>query len=116
MPPGTWGEIWVSNNGQPYKARARVRGWDGVTRPVARFGQTKTEAKKRLLEALRDWQHVAAGSTISPNTDVKTLAEAWLGEGKKANGEPWATNTAETYRYIVDNEVVPALGVSASGS
>jgi len=110
MPPGTYGEIWVSDGGAPYKARARYRDFDGVVRTVARFGQTKTAAKNALVAALRDRARVAQGSHITPATKVADLAGLWLAAGVKTSGEPWATNTRETYAYIVANEVIPALG------
>lgn len=110
MPIGTYGNIAISDSGQPYKARARFRDYDGVVRPVARFGQTKTAAKNALLEALRDRQHTTEGSTITPNTTVSALADMWLARAVKENGDAWATNTADTYRFIVDNQIRPALG------
>lgn len=109
-PPGTWGKVWVSDNGAPYKARARIRDWNGDLVPIARFGQTKTAARNALLAALRDYQATARGAHIDPSTPVKELAEMWLRDGKKTNGETWSTNTAETYQYVVANEVIPALG------
>jgi integrase len=110
MPPGTYGEIWVSDGGAPYKARARYRDFDGVVRTVARFGQTKTAAKNALVAALRDRARAAQGSHITPATTIADLAGLWLAAGVKTSGQPWATNTRETYAYIVANEVIPALG------
>src|SRR4051812_222783 len=110
MPPGTYGEIWVSDGLAPYKARARYRDYDGQVRTVARFGQTKDRAKKALVAALRDRQRVAQGSHITPATKIADLADRWLAAGVKTSGQPWSANTRETYTYIVANEVVPALG------
>lgn len=110
MPPGTYGTIWVSDSGQPYKARARYRDFDGTVSTVARFGQTKTAAKNALLEALRDRYKAAKGSHITHDTKVADLADRWLERGHDAGGRPWSNNTRDTYAYVVANQVKPALG------
>lgn len=104
-PTGTYGEVWVSDSGQPYKARVRFRDYDGRIRTVARFGQTKTAAKNRLLEALRDRQRSAAHGVLTPDSTVSDLADKW-----HASAHDWATNTREAYRLTIKNQVKPALG------
>jgi integrase len=59
---------------------------------------------------LRDRQQTIEGSEISGSTTLGALADEWLSRGHDANGKPWASNTADTYRYIVENEVKKALG------
>lgn len=106
MPVGTYGKINISGDAQPYKARARFRDWDGIVRPVVRFGQTKKAAEHALLEALRDRKRAGQDGHITAATTIGSLADTYL---RDRAGE-WAPNTAETYRYIVANQVKPALG------
>ncbi len=111
LAPGTYGEISAYYlNPKTAKARARFRDYNGKVRTVARFGQTEAAAKRALKRALTDYQHAGASGTITAGMTVSTLADLWLARGTKDNGDPWATNSADTYRYIIANEIKPALG------
>jgi integrase len=107
LPIGTFGAVWTSDGDAPYKARVRFRDYDGVVRTVARWGQTKTAARTALKEALRDRQQHRPDTdgAITPHTTVSKLADAWM-----AADHDWASNTYETYGYIVANQIKPALG------
>jgi integrase len=105
IPVGTWGKITVYGDAQPYRARARFRDFDGTLRPVVKTGQTKRAAERALLEALRDRERTGQDGQISSATTVGTLADVYLRE----RAGDWATNTTETYRYIVANQIRPAL-------
>lgn len=95
----------MSDGGKPYKARARFRDADGVTRTVARFGQTKGEARKRLLEALAERSQ---NGQLDQSTTVRQLARTWLdGEIKPSDR---AARTKEHYEYMVERHVLPAIG------
>ncbi len=112
LPIGTWGEINVSQtpNGK-WRACAYYRDYDGKTRQVERHGKTKTAAKDRLREALRDRARRAGHGEISADTRVSDLGERWLqlvarhvADGRKA------PSTLDKYQYHYDQSVKPALG------
>lgn len=111
LPLGTYGDIWVSDPPGPYKARARYRDLDGVTRTVARWGQTKQQAKDRLRAALAERQH-DTGIGLRQTGTVKTLAEVWLEQVDASN---LATNTKTAYRYTVHKSVIPRIGAHRIG-
>lgn len=107
LPIGTYGNIAVTNVGpSKYKARARYRDRDGTVRPVARYGQTKSDATQRLRAALGDRQH-DKGVGIRRTTTVRELGDLWLAEVKSS---PRATNTKETYEYAVTKCIAPVMG------
>lgn len=111
LAPGTYGEISARYlTPQTAKARARYRDYDGKVRTVARFGQTEAAAKRALKDALVNFQRAGGAGAITGSTTVSDLADLWLARALKDNGDPWATNTADTYRFIVENQVRPALG------
>lgn len=108
---GTYGDVScaetkTSTKRKPrYKARARFRESDGSTVTVARYGQTKDAAKRRLREHLADRQRDVASSVIQSGSTVTELADIWL-----AAGHDWAVNTAETYESVVKKHVKTRLG------
>lgn len=104
LPIGTYGEIWVSDAGQPYKARARFRDTDGVTRTVARFGQTKTAAKNALRAALAER---ASTGRIDRTTTVRQLAQHWLAD---VEGSDRSVNTKTRYRFVANSYVIERMG------
>jgi integrase len=110
LPLGTYGEITLTEepraNGKlSYRAKARFRDADGVTRPVVRYGQSKRAAKDALRVALAERQRDAAAAMVTGDTTVSDLAGLWL-----ALDSDWAVNTRETYTYVIDNQVRPQLG------
>jgi integrase len=106
LPAGTFGEIAVSKVGRSYKARARYRGQDGLTRTVARFGQTKAAAQTALKVALTEQRQ--ADATLDPNTRVGVLFDRWLAE-VDTSGRLSATTKAQ-YHYLVDGYVRRRMG------
>jgi integrase len=68
-------------------------------------GRTKTAAKNKLKELLRDHED---GLTIAPHE--YTVAQAltdWLANYERTGHD---TNTVRTVRGLVDNHIIPALG------
>lgn len=107
LPLGTWGEIAVTNIGDArYKARARFRDSTGRTVTVARFGQTKGRAKRRLLEELSKRKEVTVSDVISPATPLAKLADLWV----EREQERWTAGTRDIYLYAIANQVRPRLG------
>jgi integrase len=107
MPLGSYGTISVTHEGPSnYRARARFRDADGITRSVVRFGQTKRDATDRLKAALVERQTAVQASTVQAASTVSILADLYFNEHRNS----WATNTRDTYRYVIKNQIKPALG------
>jgi hypothetical protein len=53
LPLGQHGEISITSQRGQWVARCRLRGLDGVTRKVERWGKTRTAARLALQEELR---------------------------------------------------------------
>jgi integrase len=87
-------------------ARARFRDFDGVARPVTKWGDTKGSAERALKVALRD-RKGSRGSDITTATTVGHLADLWLAD---IAGADLSTGTKETYTRTVQTHVVRALG------
>jgi integrase len=108
LPRGTYGEIACHQVGPSnYKARARFRDSDGVTRPVARFGQTKGAAISALREALRDRMQAAGGAQLTGSAKIASVAQQWLEDVRASNR---AVGTKQHYAYAVDRYVVRYFG------
>jgi integrase len=68
-------------------------------------GRTKTEAKNKLKQVLRDHED---GLAIAPaDYTVETAVREWLTYGMSAR----STSTAETNRILCERHIVPHLGV-----
>lgn len=105
---GTYGTIttaWAARE-NAWKARARYRDPDGVVRPVAKFGKTKSAAERALKDALRDRQR-SGGLGITGDMRVCELADEWLARIAKSNK---SIGTKQQYRRAVESNVKPALG------
>jgi integrase len=67
-------------------------------------GKTKTEAKEKLKEILRDLDD---GLAIAPHGyTVKDAVTSWLAYGLNGRGE----ETVNNYRYLADGHILPHLG------
>lgn len=115
LPLNTYGEITVTREdraptktGKPreaYRARARYRDSDGITRPVARYGSTQKAAKDALRTALAERQRDSESDSITSRTTVANLADAWL-----TADHTWRPGTREQHRRAVENHIKPQLG------
>lgn len=107
LPIGTYGAITVISMGTGYRARAKYRDYDGVTRPVERTGPTKAKARRRLTEALRDRVRVSTGGEITTDTLVTDVVIAWLDD---IDASDRAIRTKVTYREVWHRCLQKALG------
>lgn len=104
---GTFGQIDFTTMGSKnVRARARVRDYDGRTRPVTRYGPTKAAAERRLKEALRD-RVGPTGGDITADTKLSDLAEVWRAEMKASD---LADGSKELYERDLDQKILPAMG------
>ncbi|MFW0773557.1 tyrosine-type recombinase/integrase [Paenarthrobacter nitroguajacolicus] len=110
---GTWGKI-SRDEVTPgvWRAMARFRDFDGVTRKVeARAAATSKndkggKAERLLIAALTD-RAMPAGEDITADTRISKLALIWWAEFEDADR---ALNTRRRYRDIMDNYVSPGVG------
>lgn len=107
MPVGTAGKIdYLTVRKGHVRARTRVRDYDGVTRPVTRYGATQAAAERRLKEALRDRIGPSVGP-ITADTKVRDLAVVWLDEMKASD---LSDGSKELYERDLNQKVLPAMG------
>jgi hypothetical protein len=75
LPAGTYGRINVDELGERrFRARAKYRDYDGVTRKVERAGTSRTAAENNLKQALRDRAHVSAGGEITERMPTQCVS------------------------------------------
>lgn len=106
LPIGTAGRIKVYPTGDMYRARARFRDYDGVTRHVERVGRSRTAAENNLREALRDRGRTARHGEITADSTVGTVAEMWLRDIDESDR---ALRTKITYRDVWNKHLDPAV-------
>lgn len=106
LPLGTAGKILFvpSSNGQ-IQARALFRDFDGRVRLVSKRGRSRAGAERALKIELSNRQTPGGAGAIVASTQVSVLAQLWL---DAPHG--WSTGTDRTYKSVVRNQVVPALG------
>lgn len=85
LPVGTAGKIsFLKIAKNRVRARTQFRDYDGVTRPVTRYGPSRAVAERRLKEALRDRRGPTGDGAISGETRFRDVAQIWLDEIKDA--------------------------------
>lgn len=109
LPLGTWGRINRTEVAPGrWRARAQYRDYDGVTRPVERFGPSGAKAERALVEALSTRGRVQASTAdIVASTTLATLSQAWLSQKRKQNLAP---STLELYEQTIRVHITPAVG------
>src|SRR4051794_142652 len=87
LPLGTWGSVStrvVSRDraGRPrkFEARAWYRDLDGRTRPVTKWGNSKTDAENKLRTALKTRQRTGQTNGLQSSDRVSTAVELFLVE------------------------------------
>lgn len=111
MALGTYGTIRFARTPGGYRAKVRMRGFDGVVRDVSRTGASKAKAVRDLKKALTRELNMSTNGDLSSNSRFKEVAERWmayqrrrLAVGKRAPG------TIDNYQSVLNNHVLPALG------
>jgi integrase len=118
LPIGTWGRIHTrvekaDEKGKPvqFRAQAKYRDHDGVTRPVSAFGKTKTAAENNLLKKLRDRAKTSKAGQLTAMHRVRQAIELWEGRFEELVTDGKRSPTSlETYRRAIKNHLLPALG------
>jgi integrase len=106
LPIGTAGKTLfvIQPNGQ-VEARAKFRDFDGRVRLVAKHGRSRAAAERALKAELAIRQTPAATGAVTAATRVSELAQLWID-----SPHDWSTGSERTYRSVVRNQVVPAVG------
>lgn len=107
LPIGCHGKFRVYPERGHYRARCKVRDYDGVIREVQRIGRSMAAAETELSKALRDRARIDADSEITPDTKLAAVAELWFTQFLRKDRSP---TTTATYRDRLDKQIVPALG------
>lgn len=106
LPLGTAGDISFDQTSSGFRARTRVRDYDGRTRQLVRTGKTKGAAKAALSAAIRD-RYVGVATDVTPETTVEATCEAWWKSFTQKQRSP---GTLRNYRDRLDRQIIPALG------
>lgn len=111
MALGTYGAIRFAHTAGGYRAKVRLRGFDGVVRDFSRTGASKAKAERELKAALTRELSSSTNCDLNSNSRFKEAAERWMAHqrhrfevGKRAPG------TIDNYQSVLKNHVLPALG------
>lgn len=108
LPVGTWGRIRREQVApHSFRARARFRDYDGITRNVEAWGTTGAAAERFLLVKLRD-RAAPNHDDITRETRISQLAELWFEEITAE--DRIAPQTINNYHGANRNTIQPALG------
>jgi integrase len=111
LPIGTYGSIGAETTAGGWRAFARFRDHDGVTRKVERNGPTEATAKNRLREHLRDRAQQGPADGLNGDSRFRVAAAEWMAtiEQLAARGAR-SPDTARVYRLTLDGHVLPGIG------
>lgn len=101
---GEHGHIQLARVAGVWRARVRVRDYDGVLRLVQSAGRSRDAAERALQEALRDRERAAGAGLISGRSPFAEAAEMWFNELVDLS-----PSTMEAYRDRLDTTVLPAF-------
>lgn len=107
LPIGTWGRINKSKlpSGQ-WRAQARFRDADGVTRKVEAVGETAAKAERNITIKMRDRsQH--SNNEITERTKISDVVEVWFEELRNSKRRP---QTVDEYQRLTRATILPAFG------
>ncbi|MDQ6752479.1 MAG: site-specific integrase [Actinomycetota bacterium] len=96
----------MKEQGGRWRARARYRDTDGITRLVEAWADTGAAAERSLVTMLRDRQSPSA-SEVSPTMRVSDLSAMWF-EEIEANGRA-GRRTIDGYKDTYRRVIAPAL-------
>lgn len=97
LPIGAWGELTAAEESPGvFRASARYRGADGVTRTYSRRRGSSGAAKRALREALKEMRDAATGDELTRESTVHDLGVMWFEAWKAEKDRP--ANTRTSYR------------------
>ncbi|MET8149133.1 tyrosine-type recombinase/integrase [Actinoplanes sp. NPDC049668] len=108
LPIGTWGTLRREQLGpHSWRARARFRDYDGVTRDVEAHDTTGAKAENKLRVMLRD-RSAPTNDEITAETRIEKLAPLWIDE-ITAEGR-LSVQTLDRYQACLRQAILGALG------
>lgn len=108
LPLGTWGKVRRYQVGKnSWRAMAKYRDYDGVTRQVEASGPTGAKAERRLIENLSKRGRVNGQGEIKADTRIEDIAPQWYAEIKAQGKKP---TTLDAYDDAIQLHVVPGVG------
>jgi hypothetical protein len=118
LPIGSWGlirtyPIGEDSKGKPlrYRALARYRDFDGVTRLVQASGRTATQASQNLRMRLQNRALAGRRGELTGMTKFCDAAHLWLSKlDEQVSDGRRSPGTVETYRRQLKNHILPAMG------
>lgn len=107
LPLGTWGKITRQKvPSSRWRAFARYRDTDGITRQVEAWGNTGAAAERALVTMLKDRQ-VRVDSDITASMRLSELSVLWF-EEIETNGRA-GRRTIDGYKDTYNRVIAPAL-------
>jgi integrase len=107
---GTAGEARIYPVRNSFRARCKVRDYDGKVRELERSGPSASKAKARLREAIRDRHRAEAEAEITSETTLAEIVRIWLVDlrAEVAAGEK-SPGTGELYETSAER-IIEGLG------
>lgn len=102
---GAHGKISTREIDGQWKASARFRDTDGITRQVERWGLTPVKAEKALQNAFKE-RRGKSGTQLKDSSKIQDVAKQWIAQVEKKR----AGTTYDTYSGYLRNVVIPELG------
>lgn len=103
---GTAGKVRTYRTASGWTARTLIRDYDGGSRPLERGAKTDGAARRLLAEEVRDRGQPDGRATITRETKVADLGEAWFEQVEASGLSP---STLQLYRDRLDKQILPAL-------
>lgn len=108
LPLGTAGKInFCRLSKDSVRARVQFRDYDGVIRPITRYGPSNAAAERRLKEAIRDRRGPSGDGRITAESRFREAAKVWLEEIKE---DDLHAGSLETYTRTLNGHVLKSLG------
>lgn len=107
LPVGTWGKISRDPVAPGvWRAMARFRDFDGMTRKVEARASTAAKAERQLVNALVE-RSAPSADEVTADMRLSKLAAVWWTEFEELGR---AQNTRRRYREVLDSYVSPGVG------
>ena len=115
LPIGTWGLIRTYPIGDAkrkgFRAVAKYRDFDGVTRTVQASGRSATQASQNLRRVLQDRSQAGRQGELTGMSRFADAADLWLGRVRELVEEGRRSPaTVDTYERQLRNHILPAMG------
>lgn len=114
LKPGEHGEIFIAPHNGTWRAKVRVRQFNGKEAQVSRKGRTPEAARLAVQNAMSEQLDRPGGSAELKNDDkVGFAARQWINELRAKSrwpNPPIRPQTVDEYERLLANHLVPRLG------